>query len=90
VNSDFWAGRIRWEQEVHIFPPLLLLHPRSANLMIQSRLKQLGEAVDNAKLSATSEFEYAGAKYPYGTITGSELWQQNGNLTDFSRALYTR
>ena len=77
-----------------MFPPLLLLHPAAAAPIIQNRLRQLDPALVNAQTAATTPAfdKYVGAKYPYETVTGSELWRASDSRdeADFSRALYTR
>lgn len=81
MGSDDDKGRIRNDQEVFIFPPLLLLHPDLARILLSSRLKNL-----NATLNIKP---FRGAKFPFETsIRGDELYVEQTGGVDRNRSLY--
>ncbi|XP_055339447.1 uncharacterized protein LOC129589014 [Paramacrobiotus metropolitanus] len=78
LSSNDDLGRIRWEQELYMFLPLLLFHQDTAEQILNSRLNNLAAALANARPL------YRGARYPYETASsGREL------AANFSRTLFT-
>jgi hypothetical protein len=64
--SNDYAGHVFWDMDTWILPPIMIFHPDLARLMINSRIRVLDIAKNNAKSSG-----YQGAKFPWEqAVTG--------------------
>ncbi|ESO07039.1 hypothetical protein HELRODRAFT_76967, partial [Helobdella robusta] len=68
-NMQAYRGHLFWDQETWMYPPLLMLHQSSAQLMLQARLRTMYTAGENAKIEG-----FVGMKYPWeSALTGIEV-----------------
>jgi trehalose/maltose hydrolase-like predicted phosphorylase len=57
---DAYSGRVFWDMDSFMVPPLIVLAPKTARVMLEYRARTLGEAAKRARL-----FGYQGAMYPW-------------------------
>ena len=61
-----YAGHVFWDMDTWVMPPILMLHPQMANLMIGARTRVLDVAKNNAR-----ETGFIGARFPWEeAVTG--------------------
>ncbi|VDI81940.1 Hypothetical predicted protein, partial [Mytilus galloprovincialis] len=66
--SNDYAGHVLWDMDTWIMPPIMMFHPNLARLMINSRIRVLDTAMENAKGTG-----YLGARFPWEqAVTGIE------------------
>ncbi|XP_076098796.1 protein-glucosylgalactosylhydroxylysine glucosidase-like isoform X1 [Mytilus galloprovincialis] len=66
--SNDYAGHVFWDMDTWIMPPIMMFHPNLARLMINSRIRVLDTAKENAKGTG-----YLGARFPWEqAVTGIE------------------
>ncbi|XP_061209583.1 protein-glucosylgalactosylhydroxylysine glucosidase [Neopsephotus bourkii] len=67
-GEDYW-GHVFWDQEIWVFPNILLFYPEAARAMLEYRIRTLEGALHNAR-----EQGYEGAKFPWeSAATGREV-----------------
>ncbi|XP_069821516.1 protein-glucosylgalactosylhydroxylysine glucosidase isoform X1 [Dendropsophus ebraccatus] len=67
-NEDYW-GHVFWDQDIWIYPNILLFYPEMARHILKYRIRTLEGALQNAKQQG-----YEGAKFPWeSALTGYEV-----------------
>ncbi|XP_056383482.1 protein-glucosylgalactosylhydroxylysine glucosidase isoform X2 [Hyla sarda] len=67
-NEDYW-GHVFWDQDIWIYPNILLFYPEMARHILRYRIRTLEGALQNAKQQG-----YKGAKFPWeSAVTGYEV-----------------
>ncbi|XP_008157850.2 protein-glucosylgalactosylhydroxylysine glucosidase [Eptesicus fuscus] len=59
-REECYWGHVFWDQDLWMFPNLLLLQPQAARALLQYRIQTLGGALDNAR-----SLGYQGAKFAW-------------------------
>lgn len=57
-----YMGHVFWDQETWMYPPILLLHSKMGEAIVQTRVRTLDAAIQTAKMRG-----YKGAMYPWET-----------------------
>lgn len=64
-----YMGHVFWDQETWMYPPILLLHSKMGEAIVQTRVRTLDAALQTAKMRG-----YKGAMYPWETaLSGINL-----------------
>ncbi|XP_064602708.1 protein-glucosylgalactosylhydroxylysine glucosidase-like [Liolophura sinensis] len=76
AKEDYW-GHVMWDQETWQYPPILMLYPSLASILLGTRARTLDAAKRQAKLRG-----YQGAMYPWeSAVTGRDVTRcQNCSL----------
>lgn len=68
-RGECYWGHVFWDQDLWMFPNILLLHPEAARALLQYRIQTLGGAMQNAR-----DLGYRGAKFAWESAgTGLEV-----------------
>ncbi|XP_074653505.1 protein-glucosylgalactosylhydroxylysine glucosidase-like [Tubulanus polymorphus] len=64
-----YLGHVFWDQEIWMFPNILLLYPEIAKILLKGRLRRHRAALENAKINGNH-----GAQFPWeSALTGVEV-----------------
>ncbi|KAM4722238.1 protein-glucosylgalactosylhydroxylysine glucosidase [Rhinophrynus dorsalis] len=67
-GEDYW-GHVFWDQDIWMYPNILLFYPEMARYILKYRIRTLKGAVQNAQAQG-----YKGAKFPWeSALTGNEV-----------------
>ncbi|KAE8607665.1 hypothetical protein XENTR_v10011242 [Xenopus tropicalis] len=71
-KEDYW-GHVFWDQDIWVYPNILLFYPEMAKHILKYRIRTLKGALQNAQKQG-----YKGAKFPWeSALTGCEVCPDN-------------
>lgn len=81
-----YMGHVFWDQETWMYPPILLLHSKIGEAIVQTRVRTLDAAIQTAKMRG-----YKGAMYPWETALSDVMppdeWHKKVNNSAFTNAV---